>query len=352
MRILFFGERLAPPFDEGIKNLALNLLRQWRGQHEVLALTTEGADLPDAGVRNLAGLNRLLSDAALRDAIRAFGPQRIVYLPTASMTWPAFLRAWMLGRHGRGAPVTLIALQPRRQRAWQRLLTPAIAPARVIVQSRQSAALLAYLGERVRFVSAGVDMERFAPATPAEKLRLRQRYGIDAASRVLAHAGHINRRRNVSVLAELQGLPGVQTILAGSTSTPQDSVLVAELQAAGVRVITEYLPHIEEFYRLADLYLFPARPDMPAEDTPAIEVPLSVLEALACDLPVVTTRFGGLPALFEGMADSPVHFVEGATDAEAWRAGVAKALAAGGRGARRLAARFSWQRLADAAIAG
>jgi len=350
MRILFFGERLAPPFDEGIKNVALNLLRQWRQGHEVLALTTEGADLPELGVRNLAGLNRLLSDAPLREAIRAFGPQRIVYLPTASMTFPAFLRAEMLRRHGRGAPVTLIALQPRRQAFWQRLLTPVIAPARVIVQSQQSAALLAYLGKRVQFVSAGVDSDRFAPASPAEKLRLRRHYGVDVAAKVLVHAGHINRRRNVSVLAELQRLSGVQTILAGSASTPQDSVLVAELQAAGVRVITEFLPHIEDLYRLADLYVFPARPDMPAAETPAIEIPLSVLEALACNLPVVATCFGGLPALFDGAADCPIQFVESATDADAWRSAAAQALAAGARGARPLATRYSWRRMADAAI--
>ena len=35
------------------------------------------------------------------------------------------------------------------------------------------------------------------------------------------------------------------------------------------------------------------------ESIRAIEIPLSVLEAMACNLPVITTKFGGLPDLFE-----------------------------------------------------
>lgn len=34
-------------------------------------------------------------------------------------------------------------------------------------------------------------------------------------------------------------------------------------------------------------------------NTSAIEIPLTVLEAMACNLPVITDRFGGLPDLFQ-----------------------------------------------------
>ena len=50
-----------------------------------------------------------------------------------------------------------------------------------------------------------------------------------------------------------------------------------------------YIPEVEDIYRLSDLYLFLAE-----SDTAAIEVPLSVLEAMACNLPVICTPFGGL----------------------------------------------------------
>ena len=108
MRVLFFTERLAPPFDEGIKNVAVNLLRRLAPAHDLLALTMEGADIPELGVRNLSAksrlssaTNRLLLDAGLRREIRSFRPDRICYLPTASMTLFAFLRSRVLQSHGR-----------------------------------------------------------------------------------------------------------------------------------------------------------------------------------------------------------------------------------------------------------
>jgi glycosyltransferase involved in cell wall biosynthesis len=45
---------------------------------------------------------------------------------------------------------------------------------------------------------------------------------------------------------------------------------------------------------MADCYLFPVR-----NDTASIDLPLSVLEAMSCNLPVITTRFGGLDEIFD-----------------------------------------------------
>jgi glycosyltransferase involved in cell wall biosynthesis len=69
--------------------------------------------------------------------------------------------------------------------------------------------------------------------------------------------------------------------------------LIAGLESAGVIVRHEFIPRIEDYYRAADLYVFPVE-----HGSGAIEFPLSVLEAMACDLPVVTTPFGALPEYF------------------------------------------------------
>jgi glycosyltransferase involved in cell wall biosynthesis len=58
-------------------------------------------------------------------------------------------------------------------------------------------------------------------------------------------------------------------------------------------VLHTYLPNIEDLYRASDLYLFPVH-----EGSGSIEFPLSVLEAMACNLPVLATRFGALPESF------------------------------------------------------
>jgi glycosyltransferase involved in cell wall biosynthesis len=48
-------------------------------------------------------------------------------------------------------------------------------------------------------------------------------------------------------------------------------------------------------YQLADLYVFPTLPGRKG----CIEIPLSVLEAMACNIKSACTRFGGLPDIFE-----------------------------------------------------
>jgi len=56
-----------------------------------------------------------------------------------------------------------------------------------------------------------------------------------------------------------------------------------------------YIKKIEEIYQLSDCYIFPI-----TFEGGGISILLSVLEAMACNLPVVTTKFGGLPAIFKG----------------------------------------------------
>jgi glycosyltransferase involved in cell wall biosynthesis len=138
-------------------------------------------------------------------------------------------------------------------------------------------------------------MLRFRPVPASMKADLRARHGLSEDQFIVLHAGHINVNRNVEVLSRVQQLAGCQAILLGSTSTPQDAGLVGRLRESGVLVVTEYLERVEEWYQLADCYLFPV-----LSATGSIEIPLSVLEAMACDLPVVTTRYGGLAEQFPG----------------------------------------------------
>jgi glycosyltransferase involved in cell wall biosynthesis len=87
---------------------------------------------------------------------------------------------------------------------------------------------------------------------------------------------------------------GFHVVLISSTSTTIDPDLLIELRQSGVQVITDFMEDIQHFYQLADCYVFPVFHAMSA-----IDAPLSVLEAMACNLPIVTTRFGALPSMFE-----------------------------------------------------
>jgi len=107
-------------------------------------------------------------------------------------------------------------------------------------------------------------------------------------------------------------------------------------------ILTEYLPHVEHLYQASDAYVFPV-----TSTDNAIEVPLSVLEALACDVPVVSTRFGGLPRLFGERQHPAVTFVDSP------RALVEAAIAVSWsppRGGRALVLDYAWERVAASLV--
>lgn len=291
MRLCFLSERLSPPFDEGFKNVAIHLIAEMGARHEVLALTCFGRNIAAPLVHNVAASRLLLSWPLFR-AIRAFRPDLLYYLPTASATPFSFLRGRVLRAYARPGRVVLLLLQPRSNSRWRKQLIRQLAPDAVLLPSAGVAASLPPLPCPVLPMPLGVDLERFSPASAETKAALRRKYGLAEDAWVLLHVGHLKRERNVGLLARLQRKIEGQVVIVGSSSTRQEPDLTAELRAAGVKVISEYLDVVEA-YRLADAYLFPVRNEMAA-----IGIPLSVLEAMACNLPVLTTPFGGLPELF------------------------------------------------------
>ncbi len=290
MRILVFCDRLRPPFDEGIRNTALQFIRALRRGHVVQGLTNRGVTLPEEGVQRV-GANPLFLSRPLARAVAAFRPELIIYFPTACATPLSFLRARLLRLYGR-APVVMAILQPRRYPWYAGAVFRLLRPDLCLAPSERVGQGLRRLGCRVGLLTVGVDVDRFRPADPDRRRELRRVYGLAENAYVVLHVGHINEGRNVAALAPLQGQAGTQVVLVGSSSFAPNLALAEQLRAQGLRVITEYLPDVAEIYQLADCYAFPA-----SLEEKAIEVPLSVLEAMACNLRVVTTPYGGLPGL-------------------------------------------------------
>jgi glycosyltransferase involved in cell wall biosynthesis len=150
-------------------------------------------------------------------------------------------------------------------------------------------------------------LEKFTPASPEEREKLRDKYAIRRDSFVVLHVGHLNRRRNLGQLGHLQRECNIQVIVVVSSSSPRDATLEKELVDSGCIVMKEYLPRVEDMYRLSDCYVFPTR-----DPLGSIEFPLSILEALACDLPVISTPFGSLPDAFT--AGNGVYFYDSPDD--------------------------------------
>jgi glycosyltransferase involved in cell wall biosynthesis len=189
----------------------------------------------------------------------------------------------------------------------------------------------------VNLLASGVDLNKFAPVSRDRKKELRAKYGLDTESFTVLHVGHITGLRNIDLLSEVRGRNAAQVILVGSRLVhPDRAAVAARLKEQGIIIFDEYLGNIEEIYQLADCYLFPV-----FSDRSSIGTPLSVLEAMACNLPVVTVRFGLLPRLFSEelgfyFADTPEGLIES----------VAKVKDTNGCHTREQAAAYSWEKVA------
>jgi len=285
------SEQLELSFDEGIKNFAYNLIRELSKGNNVLALSIQGDETDGRYIKRL-NVNKTFLSYSLFRGIRNFDPEIILYIPSPSATLFSFMRTKVLKLYIRKAKLVMIALQPREYSFLSRKFIPLLIPDLILVQSVSVLKQLSTFGCYVKLIPGGVNSERFHPVVKERKLRLKSKYGINADKFAILHVGHINRNRNIQILKELQRNSN-QMLVVGSTSTEQDKDLIEELRTIGVKVVTDYLKNIEEIYQLSDCYVFPV-----VSETASIEIPLSVLEAMACNLFVVTTRYGGLPTMF------------------------------------------------------
>ena len=198
-------------------------------------------------------------------------------------------------------------------------------------------------GRAVSIVHNGVDIDRFRPMLrdPAR----RATWGFPVDSRILASVGRLvgwkGLRIIISVLPQLA--PDVCYLVVGAG--PEEANLKAQASALGVadrvhfagRVAHADLPGV---LSEVDLYVQPSI----GEEAFGI----SVAEAMACGLPVLASRNGGLP---EVVADGETGWLAAPGDETAWTLALNEALSdraklrqMGEAARRRVEAQFTWAR--------
>jgi glycosyltransferase involved in cell wall biosynthesis len=291
-RVVVVSENMGGVLDEGIRKFATGLLDGFRAHGQAYGIAT--AERGEGGhpmVRRVSA-NKLFTGKAMRHEVESLNPDLIVYIPSASGTAFAFWRARMLKRFAPAARVALVATQRRYHSALGRVMVSELRPDKVFAQSQETIRYLEWLGMAAQFLPAGVDLERFRPATPEMRGRLREKHGLPQDRYLVLHAGHLKPGRNTELLLGC-GESATPVLVCGS-SMGRDEGLRQRLIAGGVILIESYVRDIEEIYQACNAYLFPVR-----EEGSAMDFPLSVLEAMACNLPVVAYPFGGLPMAFE-----------------------------------------------------
>ena len=133
-------------------------------------------------------------------------------------------------------------------------------------------------GGRNHKLSIGINKEKFTPVTLEEQLTLKKKYGYSLDKPLILHVGHCSVGRGLETFVEIQDAQKV-VLTSGMF---ENAEVVDMLRKAKVDVYTGYRDDVQEFYQMADVYLFPTKS---AEYV--ISIPLSVIEALSCGVPVI-----------------------------------------------------------------
>lgn len=149
--------------------------------------------------------------------------------------------------------------------------------------------------EQVVVVPNGVDTSHFYPS-PEKRLRTRQWLGLSADQPVLIYVGRLELEKGVHLAVQaLQEQPDEAVLLIAGAGHYRATLndLAAQLGLAERVRFLGFVGHEElpDLLNAADIFVMPT---LCQEG-----LPLSVVEAMACGLPVVATAAGGIPTAVE-----------------------------------------------------
>ena len=207
---------------------------------------------------------------------------------------------------------------------------------------------------RIRVVYNGVDSELFSPGQGAQLPA--QMKGLEG-KRIILFVGHFGLRKGIFFVIRAmkkvrEEFPDAHLVCIGGTPAwlgqkDYRQMLQSEAQRNGVEegvTLLDAVKNIElvEFYRHSEVFVLPTYYEA---------FPKVVVEAMACGMPVVATRTGGIPELVaEGQTGFLVPFGSPGTIAERLillleDEGLRAAM--GKRGREAVESRFTWHAVAE-----
>jgi glycosyltransferase involved in cell wall biosynthesis len=273
MKVCVIGD-FSENLDEGLKNISHHLVNNLSNRANLQLLKVN--------IKNILSLSIL-------KRIKTFHPDIIHYVPGPTNKSIVLLKSIQM--YLKYNPwIVLSAPYPLFSDIILKLLN--FKPDYVFASSKNLKERMEIVGIPSHLLPNGVDIEKFVPISDFnEKRKLREKYGIQKDRFTLLHVGHIMENRNLEIFTKLS--KDTQVVIVASKYIRTDWKLLKNLRNAGCIIFQGYFSNIEEFYQLSDCYLFTVKTDK------SILCPLSVMEAMSCNLPVVTTVFEGLKTFFE-----------------------------------------------------
>ena len=160
--------------------------------------------------------------------------------------------------------------------------------------------------KKIQTLYNAIDVKNFLPKE--NTIVSRKDLGLAKDDFVIVYSGRVNKDKGVSelinALLSLKDVPNIKLMIIGGTfygNTGNEDHFVRSLKDKAKRiedkiVFTGFIPYcqIPDYLHLADIAALPSMWDEPFG--------LTIVEAMAAGLPLVTTRSGGIPEICEGVA--------------------------------------------------
>jgi glycosyltransferase involved in cell wall biosynthesis len=242
----------------------------------------------------------------------AFPAARFV-MQAHGTSWDEVRSKWRGGGlRGKITSLRNLAWLPKDMRAYRRF-DQVVAVGDAVMASFARPPLSAVLPpSRRRLIQNGIDTEIFAP-DPQARAILRARHHVPGAARVIVSVSRLHPQKGGAEAlrafarhAAEAARDGAETVYWIIGEGPERGRLQALAQELGVAALVRFLGHQDRrelagYLRAADIFLF-------LGSRIEVGLPLNVLEALACGLPVVLAAHlisECWPGLFPATADDP-----------------------------------------------
>ncbi len=283
--MVIFTNCLSETVDEGCLKVANSLIKRIKkASPDVTVVSYERkSGLSDVHVKS----NKLLLTREITKMLRSEN-KNVLFIPFPAKSSAMFLRILILS-----------LITPKKIRVLLTQITEIGVLARLFIRLCNADFLVLseitkekleriISSNRIKRIRAGVDTEKFVPAEKQRAEEIKRKYGLSSDRPVVLHVGHMNEGRNISQLLKISDRYQTVLVTSSFTKNEENKELKNKLTSeSDIVILDKYIPEISEIYQMADVYFFPV-----VEEGNCIDVPLSCLEAAACNKPVVTTAFG------------------------------------------------------------
>lgn len=301
--VLLVSRPIAPPWDEASKNFALNLaqkLRSWRvgilvnEQIPEVLRSVEQVPIYSKPTLDWVQRARLLF---LRHAQKQFDIVHYLFTPTRLNSF--MFRVIIPARASRRIQTvaTIRDIDAKSSNLRKLLFAD-----QIVTYSEYSKRKLEALGlSHVTCIYPGIRLDKFKPSVPDRKLA--QGLGIQPSDFVVMYPGEYVRLGATDMLVAsipelLKHIPNLKFVFAcrikNTADTHKKQQVLDQLASQGLTnhvVFTDTIEDMPALYNLADIIVFPVG-NMEGK----FDVPLAVIEAMACAKPVIVSD---LPVLAE-----------------------------------------------------